>query len=1542
MADELKIKVKLSEDVQTAKQDLARIRDKGGFSNTIGEQRYKKAQGILTQIQGQDISKLKGPELTRFLNQLVELRSIIDKGAVSIGNYSKEYLAQQSKVEAANKKYITSQGKLSQALQAQEEALQKIKKDDNKVFINKNTGRELTNIESIAKAYSENRLQVNKASGEPFKGQEQIFKNTGIADYALATKNVQDLKAEVKSNQINLQAEKVTLEGLNPTAQQQPQYITDTLQHSTETSKNISILQEESNAAKESQLTALAGGDLTKVLQQQSGALGKAFKQFTLYAILLKSVKKALFEAVDTVKDLDKALTEQAMTTGKTRQEVYSLLKDYQELAGQTGATTKEIANISAEYMRQGKTTEEALVLTKAAVSAAKVAGISTADSVNYLTTALNGFRLSAEEAMKVSDKFAAVAAASATSYDEIAIALSKVASQANLAGMSIDYTTALLSKGLETTREAPETIGTALKTIIARMRELTDYGATLEGDTDINNVETQLNYIGIALKNQNGELRSTEEVLDELGKKWETLNTNQQAAVAKALAGTRQQSRLIAMMDDYERVIELQQVSQRASGATMAQMATYTEGMEAALNKVNVAWEKIVTSFVNSDFVVGIVNGFSNILETVNQLLSLAPVMIATITTLSLMGANILLKKTQEWAINKQIQTVSIKQQKIDLTRNKIAAEHYIQNYDNLKKERESTIEKAKQVLLSETATDLEKAQAQQIITETQLQQQQDALTLSQQQAIVDSFDTQMNLLNQQEHTVGLMSNTWSNLKSTFSSVISLFTTMNKLKTVDIGLTKKQTKEEAVKGAQVKKNSLWQAVGSAFKENWKIGLAVAAAVGIAIIGMTAAAGAFKSESERTNEQINKLSADIYNLTKTAQSLTTIASSFDAIDKKLIKTNSDLQEMNDLMKQAQDQLTDDEKKIFSSYSTLDAKRAYIERLAAEKRADALQKYNDTVSVISRLSPNEKARFLNENDTTYSTAREAVRAGNNNLFYKSLDQIPDLTTEAKLSIQTLGETMLAQMDIAQAWDYAMNPEKFNALAKSLSDLKVDLKDTTLLISDVMTSDDYNLLEKLQAYQSALTQLTGEQKQLFNDLYREYDVISSLGDQAIQYLNDYGLTIEQVNKLYTSWETINKTNKKFTQSFFQDNFDTLLQNLQNYDNDISAAIKATYGSVLNDLSGKEFEDTWNAIVNAIGKAITNGILNIGQTVEKFNNTINNFYEKAQKWSTLSETDKTTFLSDNAELFAGDAALYKAFESGDYQKIEEALRNNKTLQEQRKQILQELNTELEYNLALQGDQRNEQTIAYLQEQIKYYEDLDNIFKADLQIRLEQQNKQLDSYKEYLQKEQDALKESLDKRKEAYQDYFDKINESEEDQDYDEETSKLITNLARLGSSTNADARSQAAELEKSLKEAAEERIDTLRQRAQDQILSNIDDQINNISDTLDDLLNNSQLLLQMMTKDMTNPEQFIADLIRTQGSGMTMLQLQDLIGDLSSTFGSSIGGFDDLSKALSYNKEGDIILNVAGETYNLTQDQGTNIRAAIMEILTQMGKK
>ena len=443
----------------------------------------------------------------------------------------------------------------------------------------------------------------------------------------------------------------------------------------TDVRKGMSQAQERHDNAVNAQKEAEAINASTQAQQMNTGAMGKAFKSFSLYSIGLRMARRAITEVVSTVKELDKQLTEQAMVTGRTREETYGLLKSYQELASQTGATTKEVAGVATEYMKQGKSTKEALVLTEAAVSAAKVAGVSTADSVNYLTTALNGFQLEADQAMLVSDKFAAIAAASASDYDELAIALSKVASQANLAGMSIDYTTALLTKGLETTREAPETIGTALKTIIARMREMSDFGETLEGDTDVNNVEKQLAYVGVALRNTEGELRSTEDVLDDLGKKWDQLDKNQQAAVARALAGTRQQSRLIAMMSDYERVTELQEIAQRSAGATAAQAGVYLEGIEAATNNVTISLEKLIMAVNNSEAVVSILQFVADALSGIAGFMSTDFGVITVLTVasgilLSMLSTKLIERKLnrEQLALQQQIHKTKLDQRKVQL----------------------------------------------------------------------------------------------------------------------------------------------------------------------------------------------------------------------------------------------------------------------------------------------------------------------------------------------------------------------------------------------------------------------------------------------------------------------------------------------------------------------------------------------------------------------------------------------------------------------------------------------------------------------------------------------------------------------------------------------------------------------------------------------------------------------------------------------------------------------------------------------------------
>lgn len=361
----------------------------------------------------------------------------------------------------------------------------------------------------------------------------------------------------------------------------------------------------------------------SKGLNKEATSLGGAVKALFSWTAAWNIGKRIVREAINTITEMDESLNGMAMVTGKSREEIDKLIPRIQTLAKDTSTAMTEIAGLITEYTKQGRTLQESFVLAEETAKAAKIAGISAAESIQYMTSAINGFNLAATDATRVSDVFANIAAISATDYEQLAIALSKVSAQANLAGMSMEYTTALLAKGIETTQEAPESIGTALKTIIARMRELTDYGKTLEDGASVNKVENALAAAGIELRNVNGEFRDLEEIFSELGPKWDHLNTMQQQAIAQAVAGTRQQSRFVAIMQDWERTQELAAEAQDSAGASAAQYAVLAEGMEAAMTNMKTSWQEFVQSLTESKTIIGGVNlitkflgGITNILE--------------------------------------------------------------------------------------------------------------------------------------------------------------------------------------------------------------------------------------------------------------------------------------------------------------------------------------------------------------------------------------------------------------------------------------------------------------------------------------------------------------------------------------------------------------------------------------------------------------------------------------------------------------------------------------------------------------------------------------------------------------------------------------------------------------------------------------------------------------------------------------------------------------------------------------------------------------
>lgn len=701
MAETIKLQVELENKISQSKQIASELKSQGGFK---GNPKAEQSVALITQ-ELESLAKISNPTLKN-LSRIEVLFDQLSEILLKIAQTTKTTTEEFKKIE---KELANLQSKESE-LKKRRSALFKEGR------VNKDSGKyELYNTyqdEVVAKAGIKNAkgVDIKRSStflskfdetGNPIQGafQDPVAAKK-IYDELLATqtKNADELR-EINET---LATYKIKIEQKTQELEGQGQSENNTLpskiiSNKTQVNRLIDSEKEQIHSEEDQKKLTTSIEGTTTAIQKQTSSLGRAFKQFTIYNVAVKAVRMALNEAKQTIKELDKYLTEQAMVTGKTREQTYKLIDSYQSLALQCGATTKEIAEVATEYMKQGKTIEDSLVLTEAAVKAAKVARVSVGDSVNYLTTALNGFRLEADQAMAVSDKFAALAAASATDYDELAIALSKVASQANLAGMSMDYTTALLTKGLETTREAPETMGTALKTIIARMRELGDFGETLEGDTDINNVEKQLKYVDIALRDTSGELRSTEDVLDELGKKWDTLSKNQQAAVAKALAGTRQQSRLIAMMEDYERVTELQEISQRSAGATAAQAGVFLKGMEASLNNIQVAWEKIVMTLTDSKIIIGTLDIAGKALDKIGDSLKDTRKQVGLFTTLATIGALMLGNKLREHDIAKQ--------------ENKLALERSIIEQKAAIEKRQNFIDSSTQILKDQQAQEIKKA---------------------------------------------------------------------------------------------------------------------------------------------------------------------------------------------------------------------------------------------------------------------------------------------------------------------------------------------------------------------------------------------------------------------------------------------------------------------------------------------------------------------------------------------------------------------------------------------------------------------------------------------------------------------------------------------------------------------------------------------------------------------------------------------------------------------------------------------------------------
>lgn len=317
---------------------------------------------------------------------------------------------------------------------------------------------------------------------------------------------------------------------------------------------------------------------------------------------LINKFKEVAQYSYEYIKNLDRALTEISVVSDKTRDEVLALTDTFIELSAKTGMAIDDIAQASTIFYQQGLDDAAVKKMTEWTALFAKISNETVPKAADQLTAAINGFGYSVEQVDEVVDKMSVLAAYSAADINELATAMSKGASAAAQAGLSFDQYNAYLATMIETTREAPENIGTSLKTIMARFQQVKEAGTTEDGETDVNAVETALKSVGIQLRDTDGQLRELGDVLNELGPKWQLLDRNTQAYLGTVIAGTRQQSRFISLMQNWDRALELVEASESSAGAAARMHAKAMDGLDASLNNLTNAWQKLISALADGD----------------------------------------------------------------------------------------------------------------------------------------------------------------------------------------------------------------------------------------------------------------------------------------------------------------------------------------------------------------------------------------------------------------------------------------------------------------------------------------------------------------------------------------------------------------------------------------------------------------------------------------------------------------------------------------------------------------------------------------------------------------------------------------------------------------------------------------------------------------------------------------------------------------------------------------------------------------------------
>jgi TP901 family phage tail tape measure protein len=287
-------------------------------------------------------------------------------------------------------------------------------------------------------------------------------------------------------------------------------------------------------------------------------------------------VQRAFTSLITSTIEVQKSLTDINVILGTSQKTLGQFGDSLFEIAKNSGQAFSTVATAAGELARQGLSVEQTLKRTSDALILTRLSGLDAASSVEALTASINSFNSSALDSTQIVNKLASVDAAFAVSSGDLAEALKRVGSSAQDVGVSFDELLAIVASVNQTTARGGAVIGNSLKTIFTRVQRT--------------EVLDQLQNLGVAVRDLNGNTAPAIQILTGLATKFDDLGTAQKAQVAELVGGVFQINILKAALGDLSKEYSVYgnalKISQGATDEAIRRNEELNKTLSALLNK--------------------------------------------------------------------------------------------------------------------------------------------------------------------------------------------------------------------------------------------------------------------------------------------------------------------------------------------------------------------------------------------------------------------------------------------------------------------------------------------------------------------------------------------------------------------------------------------------------------------------------------------------------------------------------------------------------------------------------------------------------------------------------------------------------------------------------------------------------------------------------------------------------------------------------------------------------------------------------------------